>query len=125
MTSLESRGLTKKIQRRRRPTNPANPSNPFAFDEPWHWLCREFSGSTCCIYGHACLSNAPPRFAPIFVLAVILLTITVGTTISDFMDRTLGLGLGTIGSSAVLAVMLVAVILYTMLREPLKNLKDC
>ena len=53
----------------------------------------------------------------------------MGTTISDFMDRTLGLGLGlglgTIGSSAVLAVMLVAVILYTMLREPLKNLKDC
>ena len=49
----------------------------------------------------------------------------MGTTISDFMDRTLGLGLGTIGSSAVLAVMLVAVILYTMRREPLKNLKDC
>jgi uncharacterized membrane-anchored protein len=48
---------------------------------------------------------------------------------SDFMDRTLGLGLGlglgTIGSSAVLAVILVAVILYTMRREPLKNLKDC
>ena len=125
MTSLESRGLTKKIQRRRRPTNPANPSNPFAFDEPWHWLCREFSGSTCCIYGHACLSNALPRLSPIFVLAVILSTSTAGPTISDFMDRTLGLGLGTIGSSAVLAVMLVAVILYTMLREPLKNLEDC
>ena len=44
---------------------------------------------------------------------------------SDFMDRTLGIGLGTIGSSAVLEVILVAVILYTMRREPLKNLRDC
>ncbi len=44
---------------------------------------------------------------------------------SDFMDRKLGLGFGTIGSSAVLAVILVAVILYTMRREPLKNPKDC
>jgi len=49
----------------------------------------------------------------------------VGTTMSDFMDRTLGIGLGTIGSSAVLAVILVAVILYTMRREPLKNPEDC
>ena len=44
---------------------------------------------------------------------------------SDFMDRTLGIGLGTIGSSAVLEVILVDVILYTMRREPLKNLRDC
>jgi len=44
---------------------------------------------------------------------------------SDYMDRKLGLGLGTIGSSAVLAVILVAVILYTMRQEPLENPMDC
>jgi uncharacterized membrane-anchored protein len=48
-------------------------------------------------------------FHPFAYWAVILATSTAGTTISDFMDRTLGLGYAT--GSAILAATLVAVLL--------------
>jgi uncharacterized membrane-anchored protein len=60
--------------------------------------------------------------------AAFVLTRPFGATMGDVLTKMPekgGLGFGTIGSSAVLAVILVAVILYTMRREPLKNPKDC
>ena len=50
-----------------------------------------------------------PRFVPFLYWAVILATSTAGTTMSDFMDRTLGLGYAT--GSAIL-VSLLALVLF-------------
>ena len=49
------------------------------------------------------------RFHPFLYWAVILATSTAGTTISDYMDRSLGLGYAT--GAAILAALLVAVLL--------------
>lgn len=60
--------------------------------------------------------------------AAFVLTRPFGATMGDVLTKMPekgGLGFGTIGSSAVLAVILVAVILYTMRREHLKNPKNC
>ena len=53
-------------------------------------------------------------FHPFLYWLVILSTSTAGTTMSDFMDRTLGLGFGTIGSSAVLATILLALVIWSL-----------
>lgn len=71
------------------------------------------------------------RFNPVLYWTVIVTTSTAGTTMSDFMDRTLGLGyakgslsvekgglnFGTVGSSLVLATLLVTFIIYTSSRD--------
>lgn len=55
-----------------------------------------------------------PRFVPFLYWAVILATSTAGTTMSDFMDRTLGLGYAT--GSAIL-VCLLALVLFVWHRS--------
>ncbi len=55
------------------------------------------------------------RYHPILYWAVILATSTAGTTMSDFMDRTIGLGYAT--GSVILAVLLILTLLIWMLTE--------
>jgi uncharacterized membrane-anchored protein len=54
-------------------------------------------------------------YNPLLYWAVILSTSTAGTTLSDFMDRTLGLGYAT--GSAILASLLCAVLVYWKLSQ--------
>jgi len=60
-------------------------------------------------------------FKPALFWTVVLLTSTAGTTLSDFMDRTLGdyqaddSGLGFLGGAALVAALLVLVVLATYL----------
>lgn len=54
-------------------------------------------------------------YHPLLYWAVILATSTAGTTLSDFMDRTLGLGYAT--GSAILASLLCAVLVYWKLTQ--------
>ncbi|MCA8830397.1 COG4705 family protein [Hymenobacter pini] len=51
---------------------------------------------------------AASRYVPVLYWAVILATSTAGTTLSDYMDRTLGLGYAT--GSAILATLLLVVL---------------
>ncbi|MFG9976582.1 hypothetical protein ACG3QR_33015, partial [Pseudomonas aeruginosa] len=54
-------------------------------------------------------------YNPLLYWAVILSTSTAGTTLSDFMDRTLGLGYAT--GSTILASLLCAVLVYWKLSQ--------
>ena len=54
-------------------------------------------------------------YHPLLYWAVILATSTAGTTLSDFMDRTLGLGYAT--GAAILASLLCAVLIYWKLTQ--------
>ena len=56
------------------------------------------------------------RYVPLRYWLVILTTSTAGTTMSDFMDRTLGLGYA--GGSAILVGLLLAVLAYWRATEP-------
>ncbi len=58
---------------------------------------------------------AARRYVPWLYWAVILATSTAGTTMSDYMDRTLGLGYAT-GSALILFGLLVGLVIYTTLR---------
>ena len=55
------------------------------------------------------------KYIPIIYWAVILATSTAGTTISDFMDRTLGLGYAT--GSLILATLLIITLVIWKITE--------
>ncbi len=62
---------------------------------------------------------ASKKYHPVLYWSVILSTSTAGTTMGDVLTKPHengGLGFGTIGSSAVLAVVLAGAMVYTMLR---------
>lgn len=62
------------------------------------------------------------RYHPFLYWTVILATSTAGTTMSDFMDRTLGLGYAT--GTAILLGILIAVLGYWRLTEKSLSVKD-
>lgn len=65
------------------------------------------------------------KFHPIIYWAVILSTSTAGTTMSDFMDRTLGLGYAT-GSAILVSLLTVTLIIWKQVEKSLSvtNIKS-
>ena len=69
----------------------------------------------CFFFGTLIVQLSTKKFHPIIYWAVILATSTAGTTMSDYMDRTLGLGYAT--GSLILVSLLAATLLIWKLTE--------
>ena len=84
-------------------------------------LCNECSSVDGAVCDRACGSTASQSYHPLLYWVLILLTSTVGTNMSDYLDRTAGLGYAK--GSLVLCILLLAIFVFWRFSMPSLSVK--